>query len=35
MNYYGQQDKTKIKNAFYNNMLTDIKLSKTKLSKIT
>ena len=35
MNYYWQQDKkTRLRNAFENNMSTDIKLSKTQISKI-
>ena len=27
MNYYSQQDKKKVRNAFNNNMSTDLKLS--------
>ena len=35
MNYYQQQDiKTKLRSAFNNNMLTDLKLSKAQISKI-
>ena len=35
MNYYLQQDKkTKLRNAFNNNMSTDLKLSKAQISKI-
>ena len=35
MNYYWQQDKkTKLRNAFNNNMSTDLKLSKDQISKI-
>ena len=35
MNYYSQQDKkTKIRNAFSNNMSTDLKLSKAQINKI-
>ena len=35
MNYYWQQDKkTKLRNAFNNNMSTDLKLSKAQISKI-
>ena len=35
MNYFYEQDKqTKIRNAFANNMSTDIKLSKTQISNI-
>ena len=34
MNYYWQQDKKpKLRNAFENNMSTDIKLSKTQISQ--
>ena len=35
MNYYSQQDKkTKIRNVFNNNMLTDLKLSQAQINKI-
>ena len=35
MNYYNQQDKKSLINAFFkNNMSADIKLSKTQISKI-
>ena len=34
MNYYSQQQKTKIKNAFSNNTSTDIKFSKAQINKI-
>ena len=34
MNYYWQQDKKKLRNAFNNNMSTDIKLSKAQITKI-
>ena len=34
MNYFYQQEKIKIRNAFADNMSTDIKLSKVQLSKI-
>ena len=34
MNYYLQQDKKQLRNAFNNNMQTDIKLSKAQISKI-
>ena len=35
INYYWQQDKkTKVRNAFNNNMSTDLKLSKAQISKI-
>ena len=35
MNYYSQQDKKrKVRNAFNNNMSTDLKLSKAQISKI-
>ena len=34
MNCYWQQDNKKLRNAFNNNMWTDIKLSKAKISKI-
>ena len=35
MNYYSQQDKkTKMRNAFNNNMSTDLKLSKAPINKI-
>ena len=34
MNCYWQQDKKKLRNAFNNNMWTDIKLSKAQISKI-
>ena len=34
VNYFSQQEKIAISNAFANNMLTDIKLSKALLSKI-
>ena len=35
MKYYWQQDKKKkLRNAFNNNMLTDLKLSKAHISKI-
>ena len=34
MNYYWQQDKIKLRNAFNNNMSTDLKLSKAQISKI-
>ena len=34
MNYYSQQDKkTELRNAFGNNMSTDIKFSKTQIAK--
>ena len=33
MNYYSQQDKKNIRNAF-NNMSTDLKLSKAQMNKI-
>ena len=34
MSYYWQQDKTKVRNAFNNNISTDLKLSKVPISKI-
>ena len=34
MNYYLQQDKKKIRNAFNNNTSTNIKLSKAQINKI-
>ena len=35
MNYYWQQDKkTKLRDAFENNMSTDVKLSEAQISKI-
>ena len=34
MSYYWQQDKTKVRNAFNNNISTDLKLSKAQISKI-
>ena len=34
MNYYWQQDKNKTRNAFNNNISTDLKLSKAQISKI-
>ena len=34
VNYYWRQDKKKLRNAFNNNILTDIKLSKAPVSKI-
>ena len=34
MKYYFQEEKNKIRNAFVYNILFDIKLSKSKLSKI-
>ena len=35
MNYYWQQDKKiELRNAFNNNMLTDLKLSKAQISQI-
>ena len=35
INYYWQQDKkTKVRNAFNNNMSTDLKLSEAQISKI-
>ena len=34
MNYYSQQDKKNIRNAFNNNMSTDLKLSKAQMNKI-
>ena len=34
MNYYSQQDKTKVRNAFNDNMSTDSKLSKSQINKI-
>ena len=34
MNYYSQQDKAKLRNAFNNDMSADLKLSKTQISKI-
>ena len=34
MNYYWQQDKAKLINAFNNNMPTDLKHSKAHISKI-
>ena len=33
-NYYSQQDKKYIRNAFNNNMSTDLKLSKAQMNKI-
>ena len=34
MNYYSQRQKTKVRNAFNNNMSIDLKLSKAQISKI-
>ena len=34
MNYYWRQDKKKGRNAFNNNMSTDLKFSKAQISKI-
>ena len=34
MNYYSQQDKTKVRNAFNDNMSADSKLSKSQINKI-
>ena len=34
MNYYWRQDKKKVRNAFNNNMSTDLKFSKAQISKI-
>ena len=34
MSYYWQQDKTKVRNTFNNNISTDLKLSKVPISKI-
>ena len=34
MNYYSQQDKKKLRNAFNNNMSADLQFSKAQISKI-
>ena len=34
MNYYWQQDKNKLRNAFNDNMSTDLKLSRAQTFKI-
>ena len=34
MNYYWQRDKTKLRNAFNNNMSTDLRISEAQISKI-